>query len=181
MAPQALKSVLPAADSFHNNKEMRTFSRIREHQSKVKHLTQACEREKQSQLLSITSPLWFRRRIRLVVHFCDKFLSFLYYGTSCFKNDFSSQCQKELVSYFNQYFRIFSGILTGHRPISLPLVIASPISSIMFFDDARDVILLLHCWLNYCRCHNMFFNFLSSYTFRRNVSARLHCHCKIVT
>ena len=27
----------------------------------------------------------------------------------------------------------------------------------------------------------MFFDFLSSYRFRRNVSAGLHCHCKIVT
>jgi len=32
MAPQALKSMLPVADSS-SNKEMRTFSRIRAHQS----------------------------------------------------------------------------------------------------------------------------------------------------
>jgi len=32
VAPQALKSVLPVDDSF-SNKEMRTFSRIGEHQS----------------------------------------------------------------------------------------------------------------------------------------------------
>jgi len=32
VAPQALKSVFPVEDSF-SNKEMRTFSRIREHQS----------------------------------------------------------------------------------------------------------------------------------------------------
>ena len=32
MAPQALKSLLPVADSF-SNEEMRTFSRIRAHQS----------------------------------------------------------------------------------------------------------------------------------------------------
>jgi len=32
VAPQALKGVLPVADSF-SNKEMRTFSRIRAHQS----------------------------------------------------------------------------------------------------------------------------------------------------
>jgi len=47
----------------------------------VRHLTQVCEGEKQSQLLSTTSPLWFWRRIRLVVHFRDKFLSFLCCGT----------------------------------------------------------------------------------------------------
>jgi len=74
----------------------------------VKHLTQACEGESQSQLLTTTSPLWFWRRIRLVVHFHDKFLSFLCCRTSCFKNDFSSQCQREPVSYFNQYSGIFS-------------------------------------------------------------------------
>ena len=34
-------------------------------------------------------------------------LSFLCCGTSCFKNDFSSQCQKEPVSYFNQYPAFF--------------------------------------------------------------------------
>jgi len=104
----------------------------------VKHLTQVCAGEKQSQLLSTTAPLWFWLRIRLVIHFRDKFLSFLCCGTSCFKNDFSSPCQKEPVSYFNQYSRIFPGILTGRRaqrPISLPPVIASAISSIVFFDD----------------------------------------------
>jgi len=104
----------------------------------VKHLTQVCEGDNQSQLLSITSPLWFWRRIRLVTHFRDKLLSFLCCGASCFKNDFSSQCRKEPVSYFNQYYRSFSGILAGQmaqRPISLPPVIVSPISSIVFFDD----------------------------------------------
>ena len=65
----------------------------------VIYLTQVCEGEKQSQFLSITSLLWFWRRIRLVVHFRDKFLSFLCCGTSCFKNDFSSQCQKETIGW----------------------------------------------------------------------------------
>ena len=65
----------------------------------VKHLTQVCEREKQSQRLSATSPLWFWQRIRfvVVVHFRDEFLSFLCFGTSCFRNVFSSQCQKNLL------------------------------------------------------------------------------------
>jgi len=43
----------------------------------------------------------------LVVHFRDKFLCFWFCGASCFKNEFSSQCQKEPVSYANQYSRIF--------------------------------------------------------------------------
>jgi len=79
----------------------------------VKHLTQACEGEKQSQLLSITSPLWFWRRLKLVIHFCDKFLSFLCCGISCFKNNFSSQCQKNL-------FHISTNIPAFVRYISCP-------------------------------------------------------------
>jgi len=54
-------------------------------------------------------------------------MSFLCCGTSCFKNDFSSQCQKEPVSYINQYSCILYGLLAGQRvqrPISLPPVIA---------------------------------------------------------
>jgi len=104
----------------------------------VRHLTKVCEGEKQSQLLSTTSLSWIWRRIRLVVHFRDKFLPFLCYGTSCFNKVFASQRQKEPVSYFNKYSRNFSGTLAGQRaqrPISLPPVIASAISSIMFFDD----------------------------------------------
>jgi len=104
VAPQALKSVIPVEDFF-GNKERHSFSRIRVHQSTSE--TQVCEGQNQSQLLSTTSPLWLWRRIRLVAHIRDKFLSFLRCETSCFKNDFSSQFQKEPVSYFNQYCRIF--------------------------------------------------------------------------
>jgi len=85
-----------------------------------------CEGQKQSHFLSTTSALWFWRRIRFVVHFRDEFLSFLCCGTSCFTNNFS---------FFNQYSRIFSGILDDQRPISFPPVIASASSSIVFFDD----------------------------------------------
>jgi len=74
----------------------------------------------------MTSALWFWRRIRLVVHFRDEFLSFLCCGTPCFKNNFS---------FFNQYSRIFSGTLDDQRPISLLTVIASANSSIVFVDD----------------------------------------------
>ena len=81
----------------------------------VKHFTQVCKGEKQSQLLSTTSPLWFWRQIRLVVHFFDKILSFLCFGTSCFTNDFSSQCQKEPVSHFNQCSHIFFRLARGPR------------------------------------------------------------------
>jgi len=133
VAPQALNSVLPVADSF-SNKEMRTFSRIPAHQSTSD--TQVCEGQKQSQLLSITSPLWFWPRIRLVVHFREKFLSFQFCGTLCFKNDFSSEVKDNLFKIStNIPARIFSGILAGQRPTSLPPVIASAISSIVFLAD----------------------------------------------
>jgi len=134
VAPQALTSMLPVEDSF-SNKEMRTFSRIRAHQSTNE--TQVCEGQKQSQLLSTTSPLWFWRRIRLVVHILDKFLYFLCCGTSCFKNDFHHNV-KRTCFIFQPIFPHFSGILAGQsaqRPISLPPVIASAISSILLFDD----------------------------------------------
>jgi len=55
VVPQAPQSVLPIEDSF-SNQEMRTFSDI---SLQVKPLTQVCEGEKQSQILSTTSPLWF--------------------------------------------------------------------------------------------------------------------------
>jgi len=65
---------------------------------RVKQLAHVCEREKQSQLFSKASALWFWRRIMFVVHFRDEFLSFLCCGTSCFTNN---------VSFFNQYSRFF--------------------------------------------------------------------------
>jgi len=104
----------------------------------VKHLTQACEGGKQSQLLSTTSPLWFWRRTKLVVHFRDKFLSFLCCGTSRLKNDFHHNIKKNLLHISTNIPAFFSGILAGQRtqrPISLPPLIASAISSIVFFDD----------------------------------------------
>jgi len=105
VAPQGLKNVLPVEDSF-SNKEMRRLSRIRAHQSTNE--TQVCEGQKQSQLLSTTSPLWFWRRIRLVVHILDKFLYFLCCGTSCFKNDFHHNVKRNCFSFqpvFPHFFR----------------------------------------------------------------------------
>jgi len=56
--PQALKSVLSVEDSFLIWKcaHLVVFAHIN---LQVKHLTQICEGEKQSRLLSTTSPLWF--------------------------------------------------------------------------------------------------------------------------
>ena len=137
VAPQALKSVLPVAESF-SNKEMRTFSRIGAHQSTSETFnTSLWRRKTKPASVSYFAIVVLANKTCVVVHFRDKFLSFLFCGTSCFKSDFSSQCQKEPLSHFNQYSRIFSGILAGQRaqrPISLPPAIASAISSIVFFD-----------------------------------------------
>jgi len=79
----------------------------------VKHLTQVCEGGKQSQLLSTTSPLWFWRRIRLVVHFRDRFLSLLCCGASCLKNDFHHNVK-------NNLFNISTNIPAFFRYIGWP-------------------------------------------------------------
>jgi len=52
----------------------------------VEHLTQVCEGEKQSQLLSTTAPLRFWQRIRHIRYISVTSLSFPCCGTSCFKN-----------------------------------------------------------------------------------------------
>jgi len=75
VAPQALESVFPVEDSFLIRK--RAHFVVSAHISlQVKHLTQVCEGEKQSQPLSTTSPLWFWRQIRLVAHSVTRFCLF---------------------------------------------------------------------------------------------------------
>jgi len=128
--------LLPVEDSS-SNKELRTFSRIRDISLQVKHLTQVLEGGKQSQLLLTTSSLWFWRRIRLVVHFRDKFLSFCVVEHHVLKMTFHHSVKKNLF-HISTNIPTFSGILAGQRaqrPISLPPVIASAMSSIAFFDD----------------------------------------------
>jgi len=93
---------------------MRSFSRIGAHQSTSETFNTSLWRRK-------SKPASDNYFAIVVLHFRDKFLSFLCCETSCFKNDFSSPRQREPVSYFNQYSRIFSSILPGQRaqrPIS---------------------------------------------------------------
>jgi len=134
------RRVLPVEDSFSNQK-MRTFSRIRAHQSSSETFNTSL-RKRKTKPASVNyfaiEVMGHGNEYNIVVHLRETFLSFLYCGTSCSRNYFSSQCQKEPVSSFNQYCRIFSGTLAGQkvqRPISFPPVIASAISSIVFFDD----------------------------------------------
>ena len=137
----------------------------------VKHLAQVCEGEKQSQLLSTSSPLWFWRRIGLV-HFRDKFLPFLCCGTSCFKNDFSSQCQKESVSYFNQYSAFFSvyWLTRGLRDQYGCFQWWRQPSHLSCFSMIHlDVLLLLHCWLNLVYFHRYVDLSLSQHVLRFSV------------
>jgi len=62
----------------------------------VKYLTQVCEGEKQSPLLSTTSPLWFWRRIRLVVHFRENFCLFCVVEHHVSKMTFHHNVKKNL-------------------------------------------------------------------------------------
>jgi len=94
-----LLSVLPVADSF-SNKEMRTFNRIRAHQSTSETINKSLWRRK-------TKPASFNDfgvMILVTNKICgalrDEFLSFLFCGTSCFKNNFS---------FFNQYKGVRKG------------------------------------------------------------------------
>ena len=100
---------------------------------------------------------------------------------------------KKPVSYCNQHSSIFSGLLAGQRaerPTSFPPVIASAISPVVFFDDtswrspATALLVKLGLFSSLLRsksvttCSSIF---CPLYRFRRNVSAAIHCHCKIVT
>jgi len=123
-----------------------------------------------------------------------KFLSFLCCRTSCFESDFSSQCQRESVSYLKQYSRILSCLLAderAQRPISLPPVIASVTSSIVFFDDtswrssATALLVKLGLFSSSRRpksvttCCSILCSVLVQVP--QKCLRCLHCHCKIVT
>ena len=168
-----LLDVLPVTDSI-SNKEIRTFS-IRTHQSTHETINTTLCRRKTKQLLSTISALWFWRRIRFVVHFRDEFLSFLCCRISCFKNNFW---------FFNQYSRVFSGILDDQRPTYLPPVIALDNSSIVFIDDTSwrssavplvklGLLSSLRRSTSVTTCYSIFCHLAGS--------AGLHCHSKIAT
>jgi len=146
MAPPALKSVLPVEDPFLIWKCALVV--VSAHISlQVKHLTQVCEGEKQSQLLPTTSPLWFRRRIS-IVHFRDKFLSFLCSGTSCFKHDFSSPCEKEPFHISTNIPAFFSVCWLARRPRDRYRCLqwwCQPSHLLCFSMIHLDVRLLLQC------------------------------------
>ena len=119
-----LLSVLPVTDSF-SNKEIHTFS-ICPHQS---------TRE------TVNASLWRRKRktssfndFGIVVLATHKICGAFPWRVSLFSVLWNIMFKINL-SFFNQYSRIFSGILDDQRPISLPPVIVSDNSSIVFIDD----------------------------------------------
>jgi len=168
-----LLSVLSVADSV-SNAEMRTFSRIRAHQSTRETINTSLWRRK-------TKPAFFND-VGVLVLAPNKICG------ACLFCVVEHYVLKR-TSFFNQCSRIFSGILDAQRPISLSPVIASDNSSIVFFDDtpwrssaaAPLVILRLLSLLRRLDLNSTKFDFLSFYRFRRNTSAGLNCHCKIVT
>jgi len=113
------------------NKEMCTFCRIRAHQSTSE--TMFVKEKNKASFYQLLRRCGSGDEQDLWCISIDEFLSFLCCGASW--HNFSSHCQREPVSFFNQYFCIYSGILSDQRPISLPTVIVSAISSIVFFDD----------------------------------------------
>ena len=136
VAPQALRSVLPVEDSS-SNKKMRTFSRIRSRQSRSETFHTICEGEKQSQLLSTTSPLWFWRQMRLVVHSVKRFCLLCVGERHLLKMTFHHNVKKNLFHISTNipaFFR-YIGWPVDPETNTLPPVMASAISSIVFFDD----------------------------------------------
>jgi len=117
---------------------IRKFSRIRAHQS-TSETTNTSLWSRETKQASVN---YFAIVVLATNKTCNTFpwqvSLFSVLWNIMFQNYFSSQCQKEPFSYFNQYSHIFSGILAGQRAqraISLPPVIASAISSIVFFGD----------------------------------------------
>jgi len=107
---QAFKSVLPVAESF-SNQEMRTFNRICAYHSTSETIsTSLWRRETKSASIN-----YFAVVVLATNKTCgaipwwvsDEFLSFLCCGSTWYKNNFSSQFQREPVSFFNQLSCIF--------------------------------------------------------------------------
>jgi len=106
--------------------------------------------EKKCQRLSTTSPLWFWRRIRLVVGYISVtgFCFLCVIEHHVLKLTFHRNVKKNLFHISTNNSRIFSGILASQRvqrPISLPPVIVSAISSIVHFDDPSWVLTFCYC------------------------------------
>ena len=147
VAPQALKSVLRVEHSF-SNKEMRTFSRIRAHQSTRETFNTSLWRRKTKS----ASVNYFAIVILATNKTCGTFpwqvSVFSMLWNIMFWKTFHHNV-KEPVFYLNQYFHVFSSMFAGQRaqkPITLPPVIASAISCFAMMH--LDVLPLLHCWLN---------------------------------
>jgi len=136
VTPQALKSVLPVKDSF-SDKEMRTFSRIRAHQSTSDTFNTLLLRKK-------TKPASVNY-FAIVVLATTKTGGTFPWQVSVFSALWNTMFQKRLFItmsericfIFQPVFPHFSGVVAAQRaqrPISLPPVIASTSWSIVFFD-----------------------------------------------
>ena len=136
VAPQALKRVLPVEDSF-SNKEMRTFSRIGAHQSASETFNTSLWKKKTKP----ASVKYFAIMVLATNKTCGTFLwqvsVFSVLWNIMFSKWLFITMSKRTCFIFQPIFPHFSGILADQRvqrPISLPQVIASAISSIVFFD-----------------------------------------------
>jgi len=146
VASQAIKSVLRVANFF-SNKKRRTFSRsLYAHISlQVKHLTQVCEGEKQSQFLSNTLPLWFWWRMRLVVHFRDKILSFVLWNIMFQKSLFITM-SKRICFIFQPIFPHFFQYIGRPKGPDTHIVASSDSISYLIYRVFRWYILTFFCY-----------------------------------
>jgi len=145
MAPQALKSLLPVADSF-SNEEMRTFSRIRAHQSASETFNTRLWRRK-TKPASVND---FAIVVLATNKTCGAFpwqvsvISVLWNIT--FKKWFSSQYQKEPASYFNQYSRIFFRYIGWSEDPETDIVASTDSVSHLIYCVFRWYLLTFFCY-----------------------------------
>jgi len=136
-APQAIKSVLPVEDSF-SNKEMLTFSHIGSHQSTSETFNTSLWRKKTKQASVNHFAIVVLATNKTCVTFLWQVSVFSVLWSITFQKCLFIAMSKRTCFIFQPIFPHFSGILadqSAQRPISLPQVIPSAISSIVFLDD----------------------------------------------
>jgi len=135
VARQALKSVLPVEDSF-SNKEMRTFSHIGAHQSTTETFSTSLWRKKTKSASVNCFGVVVLAKNKTCGTFPWQVSVFSVLWNIMFQKWLFITIPKRTCFIFQPIFPYFSGILAGQktqRPISLPQVIASAISSIALF------------------------------------------------
>jgi len=184
VAPQMLKSVIPVEDSFFN-KEMRTFSRVRTHQYTSETFNTGLWRI--NTIPASTSP-------RIVVLATNKTCGAFPWQVSVFyvlwnimfsKGLFITMSKRTCFKFQPIFPHFVSSILADRRtqrPISLPPVIASAISFIVFVDYMYILSFFCYCTVGQTGSISSLRNLhLSKYVLRFSVllQVRQKCLCWI--